>query len=379
MDEERADAAGWCYTVLVRRRILIQPHPAMAADFLLYGSYGYTGRLIVERARALGLVPLLAGRDAAQLQAQAAETGFPSRAFPLDDTAALEAALRETRVVLHAAGPFGHTARPMVEACLRTGTHYLDITGEIAVFEAAAARDAQAKAAGVMLLPGAGFDVVPSDCLAAHLKRRLPGAVRLSLAFQGIGGMSRGTMTTMIENIHQGGAVRRGGRIVRVPAAYATREVDFGRGPVTVTTIPWGDVSTAFHSTGIPDVEVYTRVADSQRRMMRATRRLGWLLGSAPVQGMMKRAVRRGPPGPTPEQRTRGMSLLWGQAEDAEGRRAVSRMRAPEGYTLTAMTSVEAVRRVLAGNAPAGFQTPSRAYGADWILEFEGVTREDVE
>ena len=351
----------------------------MAADFLLYGSYGYTGRLCVERARAVGLTPLLAGRDAAALAAQSAQTGLPHRAFSLDDTAALDAALREHGVVLHAAGPFSRTSRPMVDACLRTGAHYLDITGEIAVFEAVAARDAQARAAGVMLLPGAGFDVVPSDCLAAHLKQRLPSATQLRLAFQGIGGISRGTLTTMIENIAQGGAVRRGGRIERVPAAYRTRQVDLGRGPVSVTTIPWGDVSTAFHSTGIPDVEVYTRVGAGARRGMVASRYLGWLLGSGPTQRMMKRRIHGGPPGPTPEQRARGASLLWGQAEDDAGGRAVSRMRTPEGYTLTAMTSVEAVRRVLAGDAPAGFQTPSRAYGADWILDFDGVERVDVE
>jgi short subunit dehydrogenase-like uncharacterized protein len=351
----------------------------MAADFLLYGSYGYTGRLIAERARELGLTPLLAGRDARAVETQAAELGAPHRAFALDDAAALDAALRETRVVLHAAGPFSRTAKPMVEACLRTGTHYLDITGEIGVFEMAAARDARAKSAGVMLLPGAGFDVVPSDCLAAHLKRRLPTATSLTLAFMGLGGVSRGTLTTMAENAGEGGAVRRGGRITRVPAAYRSMEVDFGRGPVTVTTIPWGDVSTAYHSTGIPDIQVYTRVPSRQVRMMRATRRLGWLLGSAPVQGMMKRAIRKGPPGPTPEQRAKGVSLLWGMAGDAEGRSAVSRLRTPEGYTLTARTSVEAVRRVLAGEAPAGFQTPSRAYGADWILQFDGVQREDVE
>lgn len=351
----------------------------MPADFLLYGSYGYTGRLIAERAKALGLTPLLAGRDAAALSAHAAETGFPHRAFGLDDTAALDGALRETRVVLHAAGPFSRTSRPMVDACLRTGVHYLDITGEIAVFEAVAARDAQARAAGVMLMPGAGFDVVPSDCLAAHLKRRLPTARRLLLAFQGIGGISRGTMTTMIENIAQGGAVRRGGRITRVQAAYRSRTVDFGRGPVSVTTIPWGDVSTAFHSTGIGDIEVYTRVGAGARRGMIASRYLGGLLGSAPVQAMMKKRIRGGPAGPTPAQRARGVSLLWGRVEDDTGGRAESRMRTPEGYTLTALTSVEAVRRVLAGDAPAGFQTPSRAYGADWILEFDGVERVDVD
>jgi short subunit dehydrogenase-like uncharacterized protein len=348
-------------------------------DFLLYGSYGYTGRLIAERAREAGLTPLLAGRDAAALAPQAEETGFPHRAFSLEDTAALDAALRETRVVLHAAGPFARTARPMVEACLRTGAHYLDITGEIAVFEAAAARDPQARAAGVMMMPGAGFDVVPSDCLAAHLARRLPGATRLTLAFQGIGGISRGTLTTMIENIGQGGAVRRGGRIVRVPAAYRTRTVDFGRGEVAVTTIPWGDVSTAFHSTGIPEVEVYTRVGAGARRGMIASRHLGWLLTSGPVQRLLVRRIRSGPAGPTPEQRARGASLLWGEVSDGAGRRAVSRLRTPEGYTLTAMTSVEAVRRVLAGDAPAGFQTPSKAYGADWILDFDGVERVDVE
>ena len=350
----------------------------MAADFLLYGSYGYTGRLIAERARELGLTPLLAGRDAGALAAQAAETGAPHRAFALDDTAALDAALRETKTVLHAAGPFSRTARPMVEACLRTGAHYLDITGEIGVFEMVAALDGRAREAGVMLLPGAGFDVVPSDCLAAHLKRRLPTATSLTLAFQAIGGASRGTLTTMAENAGEGGAVRRGGRIVRVPAAWHSMAVDFGRGPVTVTTIPWGDVSTAFHSTGIPDIAVYTRVPAKQVRILRATRRLGWLMGSAPVQGMMKRAIRKGPPGPTPEQRERGASLLWGMAEDADGR-VVTRLRTPEGYTLTARTAVEAVRRVLAGEAPAGFQTPSRAYGPDWITTFDGVEREDVE
>jgi short subunit dehydrogenase-like uncharacterized protein len=351
----------------------------MAADFLLYGSYGYTGRLIAERAREQGLTPLLAGRDAEALAAQAAELGMPHRALALDDTVALHAALRETKVVLHAAGPFSRTARPMVEACLRTGAHYLDSTGEIGVFEMVAALDGRAREAGVMLLPGAGFDVVPSDCLAAHLKRRLPSATSLTLAFQAIGGASRGTLTTMAENAGEGGAVRRGGRIIRVPAAWHSMAVDFGRGPVTVTTIPWGDVSTAFHSTGIPDIAVYTRVPAKQVRILRATRHLGWLVGSAPVQGLMKRAIRKGPPGPTPEQRERGASLLWGMAEDVDGGRAVTRLRTPEGYTLTARTAVEAVRRVLAGDAPAGFQTPSRAYGPDWITEFDGVQREDVE
>jgi len=351
----------------------------MPSDFLLYGSYGYTGRLIATRALELGLRPLLAGRDAAKVAAHAAELGLEHRAFALHDTAALDAALGETPVVLHAAGPFSRTAAPMAQGCLRTGTHYLDITGELAVFEAMAALGTRASEAGVMLLPGAGFDVVPSDSLAAHLKRRLPTATHLALAFQPVGGgLSRGTATTMAENAAAGGAVRRNGRIIPVPAAFQTREIDFGRGPVSATTIPWGDVSTAFHSTGIPNIEVYTRMAARQRRMMIASRYLTWVLGSRPVQKALKGRIDSGKPGPTDEERTRGFTLLWGEVMDGDGREAVSRLRTPEGYTFTAVTGVEIVRKVLAGDAPAGFQTPSLAYGPDWILELEGVSREDV-
>lgn len=348
--------------------------------FLLYGAYGYTGRLVARHAVERGLRPVLAGRDAGQLRAVADELGLPHRAVGLDDPAALDAALADVPVVLHCAGPFSRTSRPMADACLRTGTHYLDVTGEIEVFEALARRGGEARDRGVMLLPGVGFDVVPSDCLAAHLKRRLPGAVRLSLAFQGLGGgLSRGTATTMAENAGRGGAVRRGGRIVPVPPAWKTREADFGEGPVTVTTIPWGDVSTAFHSTGIPDVEVYTRVPRSQRRLLRVSRHLGWLLGSAPVQALMRRAIRGRPAGPDDEARARGRSDLWGEATDDAGRRAVSRLRTPEGYTLTALTAVAAAERVLAGSVRPGFATPSLAWGPDFVLEIPGVAREDVE
>mgnify|MGYP002780651107 CR=1 FL=1 len=348
-------------------------------SFLLYGATGYTGRLLAAHARERGLRPVLAGRDARAVPALAAELGLPHRVVRLDDAAALDAALAAVPVVLHAAGPFAHTSAPMAAACLRPGTHYLDVTGEIAVFEALAARGAEAGARGVMLLPGVGFDVVPSDCLAAHLKRRLPTATRLALAFVGLGGgVSRGTALTAVENLHRGGAVRRAGHITPVPAAWKTRAVDFGRGPRTVTTIPWGDVSTAYHSTGIPDVEVYTRLPDGLRRLMRLARPIAPLLGTAPVQRFLKSRIRRGPAGPGAEQRARGESRLWGEATDAEGRRAVSRLRTPEGYTLTARTAVAVVERVLAGAAPPGFQTPSLAYGADFILEFEGVVREDL-
>jgi short subunit dehydrogenase-like uncharacterized protein len=351
----------------------------MASNFLIYGSYGYTGSLIARLAVQLGLRPTLAGRDKNKLAAQAAELGLDHRAFSLEDSAALDAALADVPVLLHCAGPFSRTSAPAVAGCLRTKTHYLDITGEIAVFEAAAARDAEALAASVMLLPGVGFDVVPSDCLAAHLKRRLPEATHLALGFQTLSRLSRGTATTMVESQHRGGLVRRGGALTPVPAAWKTRTIDFGRGEVKAVTIPWGDVSTAYYSTGIPDIEVYAAFPESTVRAMVASRYLGWLLRLPVVQNVQKRLIQAQPPGPTDAERAQGMSLFWGEAQDRAGKRAASRLRCPEGYTLTALTALAAVEKVLAGQVAAGFQTPSKAYGPDFILEIEGVVREDVD
>jgi len=296
----------------------------------------------------------------------------------LDDTAAVDRTLQQAAVVLHCAGPFSHTSRPMADACLRTGTSYLDITGEIAVFEALARRDAAAKAAGVMLLPGAGFDVVPSDCLSSHLKRRLPSATHLALGIRGVGaGPSRGTAMTMIEGLGQTGLVRRNGKLTPIPMGSLTRQIDFGRGPVASVAIPWGDVSTAFFSTGIPNIEVYFAYPASMRRALSGMHYARRLLGLAPVQGLLKRALRTRPPGPSDEQRAKGKTLLWGEVVDAAGQRRVSRLRTPEGYTLTALTAVAIVEKVLAGQLTPGFQTPSLAYGPDLIMEIEGVERED--
>lgn len=346
---------------------------------LIYGSTGYTGRLITAQAIARGLRPILAGRNRDAVREQAEALRLPHRAFELDDRTAMDAALNEATVVLHAAGPFSRTSSAMASACLRTGTHYLDITGEIAVFEALAARDPEAVAAGVMMLPGVGFDVVPSDCLAAHLVARLPTANRLALAFEAGGGISRGTALTMLENGASGGAIRRGGVIERVPAAWRTRRIDFGAGPVDATTIPWGDVSTAYHSTGVGNIEVYAAGPAMARRAMVASRYLGWLIGAPPVRFLLQRLVRAGAPGPSETTRLRATSRLWGEATDRDGRRAVARLTGPQSYALTALTAIAAAERVLAGAVMPGFQTPSRVFGADFILEIPGVRREDVE
>jgi short subunit dehydrogenase-like uncharacterized protein len=350
----------------------------VTSPYLIYGANGYTGELVAREALRRGQRPVLAGRNAEAIRSIAGELGLEHRAFALDDPRAIDDALKGMRAVLHCAGPFVRTFPPMADACLRARVHYLDVNGEIEVFERLAARDAEARAAGVMLLPGVGFDVVPSDGLAAHLKRRLPGATRLVLAFHSVGGLSRGTATTMIENLHRGGLIRRDGALTPVPAAWRTRQVDFGRGPRTVVCIPWGDVSTAFHSTGIPNIEVYTTATSPLLLAMKASRLLRPLLASSAVQSFLKRRVRAGAPGPTAEQRARGRTDLWGEAADEAGGRVASRLHGPEGYTFTMLTAVAAVEKALSGSAPPGFQTASKAYGPDFVLGIEGVTREDL-
>lgn len=348
-----------------------------AGQTLIYGAYGYTGKLVAAEAVRRGVRPVLAGRSAEPLERLGAELGLEVRAFSLDDPAEVRAGLDGVGVVIHCAGPFEHTAEPMLRACLERRAHYLDITGEITAFAIAHGFSAQAEAAGITLLPGAGFDVVPSDCLAAHLARRLPGAIRLTLAFQGIGRPSRGTATTMALNAHRGGAVRRDGRIVSVPPAWHEREIDLGGGPVTCVSIPWGDVFTAGISTGIPNIEVLMAAPPHLRRAMRTSRWLRPLLALPPVRRAMVRRVRKGPEGPTEEQRRNGASLLWGEAVDAEGRAVVSRLKCPEGYTLTALSAVELTIRVGEGRAPSGFQTPSTAFGPDFAAETGWCTRTD--
>src|SRR5215211_3261925 len=258
-------------------------------NFLIYGSYGYTGQLIVARAVQEGLRPLLAGRNEKKLRLQAERYNLDCRAFPLNESAKLDSALLEVDAVLHCAGPFVHTFRQMAEACLRTKRHYVDISGEIPGFEALAAMDRQAKEAGIMLLPGAGFDVVPSDCLAAHLKRRLPSATHLQLFVRGVGaGVSRGTAKSGIENMHRGGMIRRAGQLTQVPAAWSVREQDFGRGPVKVVSIGWGDVSTAYYSTGIPDIETYFAFPGMYINFLKMMRVIGPLLYNRPVKNLLK-------------------------------------------------------------------------------------------
>jgi short subunit dehydrogenase-like uncharacterized protein len=342
---------------------------------MIYGAYGYTGRLIVEAALARGLKPVLAGRDAQRTADLGVTAGLPVRIFGLEDQEAARRGVHGMKAVLHCAGPFSSTAAPMLEACLAEGASYLDITGEIDVFEMVHAPSMRERLAtrGIAAIPGVGFDVVPTDALAALLKEQLPDATTLKLAFKMRGGgVSPGTAKTMVEGAGAG-KVRRDGRIVDVPTLYGTRRIPFPGGPSDAVTIPWGDVSTAFHSTGIPNIEVYLGVTPKQLSGMRATAPFQWLMKPKVVQRFLKGRITKTVPGPDAEQRKKAFTELWGEVTNAAGGVRTLTMRTPEGYTLTAETAIRAVERVLEGQPGPGAWTPSAAFGAHFALEVPGV------
>jgi len=351
----------------------------MSDPLLIYGATGYSGGLMVGGALARGLRPIVAGRDETKVRGLAERLGLEPRVARLADTAALDAALRGVRVVLHSAGPYYETAAPMVEACLRAGAHYLDIAGEIPVIEALARRHAEARRRGVMIMPSVGFDVVPTDCLAAHVAARLPGARRLVLAISGLRFTSRASAKTAFQHAFDGVRVRRGGQVVLVPWGELHRAFDYGDGPRESIACTWGDVGTAWYTTGIPDVAVYFEATAPLRMLELAGRYFGWFLRTPLWQVWLKAHADALPEGPTEEERGAKGMVVIAEVEDVHGRRVQSRLRTPEAYAVTGVTGPAVAARVLGGDFEPGFQTPARVYGADFILGFPGTAREDLD
>lgn len=349
----------------------------MKNQIVVYGSYGYTGSLIVERCKEQQLNIILAGRNEDRLKAQSKATGYPYQTVEIKETEKLVQLLEPATLVIHCGGPFQFTARHMIEVCLKTKTHYTDITGEIGVFELIASYDLKAKEAGIMLLPGAGFDVVPSDCLAAHLKKRLPNATHLELAFATSGaGSSRGTSKTAVLGLGEGSLVRHNGKITKVPLHEGLKEIDFVKFKTISARIPWGDVSTAFYSTGIPNVEVYMGINEKVARMIKLSRFFNWLLKKRWLKKFLLNKIDK-TTGPDEDRRENAKSYLVGSVWN-DTQKVQTQLAAPNGYTLTALSSVSIAMKILDGNFKTGFQTPSLAYGSDLILEFEGVERTDL-
>lgn len=343
--------------------------------WLIYGANGYTGALIAEEAAKRGLDFVVAGRSRAKLAQVVFKVRRPLRLFKLYSAEMIVPHLHGIGAVLNCAGPFKKTAGHLMRACIEAGVHYLDITGEIPVIEEAASLDVQAQAANVALLPAVGFDVVPTDCLAGMLSSRLPDASLLQLAISaGDGGVSRGTARTSLRIMGIGGAARINGKITRVKSEWKTRDVPFRSGTLPATTIPWGDVASAYYSTGIPNIETYLGMRPKQ---LRRWRRLAWLspflrlpFGRAITEKIIVSFIE----GPSAERRAATKADIWGRVANTTGHSVEATMQTPNGYSLTVDAAIAAVERLLNEPRRAGFFTPSKAFGADFALSLPGVS-----
>jgi len=340
--------------------------------WMIYGAYGFTGAWIAREAVRLGLQPILAGRNPSRLDQLADELGTERRAFPLNQPGAIREALRDCRLVLNCAGPFSQTADPMVSACLETGTAYLDITGEVEVLESIAQRHDLAVDRGVPLIPAVGFDVVPTDTMAVLLKQSLPSATSLQLAFTGTGSLSFGTTRTIIEACQKGGRVRQNGQIVPVPLGWRRRRISFRSGRRWAMTVPWGDVATAWCSTGIPDIEVYLAMPlwaiIAVRFLFPKGRRPLIRPDFRRLEPLLRRTLGMKPPGTT-----KVTVDLWGCVTNSQGHTRTATMQTPDGYQLTVQATIASVKVLLNKDFPGGFFTPTQAFGTDFALQIEGV------
>lgn len=354
----------------------------MAANWAIYGATGYTGKLLVDEAVKRGHRPLLLGRSEEKLRAVAEPHGLSYKAVPLEDPGGLRAALTGQKLVLHAAGPFVKTSEPMLHACLDVQAHYLDITGEIDVFERVFDHDAEATRRGVCLISGVGFDVVPTDCLAMHVVSRVKRPRKLEIAIAAIGKPSGGTARSVVEMLPKGIRARRGGELVSVPAMKGIKTVQFSEREAEVMPAPLADLVSAFHSTGVEDIRCYLAVPRSFGKAGRAL----WPLAAAafPIAQAVLRnnAIRERlgsavgtAEGPTEEERLRSKSFIWARVE-ADGGAVESTLSTLEGYEFTKIVAVRIVERVLA-DGPTGARSPGQVVGKDFVLELPQTVRAD--
>ena len=344
-------------------------------EVIIYGAYGYTGKLITTECKEAGLNVLLAGRAATKLQALSETTDYPYEVCRIDDAPTLRTLLKKGSIVIHCAGPFQTTAKQMVDACLEAGTHYLDITGEYSVFEMLARYDDKAKERAILVMPGVGFDVVPSDCLALHLKNKLPKATHLQLAFtMAKGGVSRGTARTVIEGLGTGSIIRKDGNLTSIPLGEKVMEVDFGEFKRESLCIPWADVATAWRSTGIPHIEVYSGVGAKTIRFARISNWFNWLIRKRWLKNYLRKKVDTRQAGPGKASLAAGKSYLWGRVRDSEGNMIEARMKTLNGYLLTAKTTVHIARKLLSEEVDPGYFTPAEYFGEGLIFEVEGTS-----
>ncbi|GBG84622.1 hypothetical protein CBR_g38904 [Chara braunii] len=364
---------------------------ASEASILVYGATGYTGNLVAQKVKELGLSATLAGRNAEKVKTVADKVQLPYEVLDLSDSAKLDDLVGRHKLVLHIAGPYAVTSPPMLEACLRKKVHYLDVTGEARVVEAVKSRSEEAKSSGLTLMPAVGFDAAVGDAVASHLKRRLPTATHLDLglviprfstvkSFSTRKSISRGTLKSVLFSVlPDGGLAMRDGNLVEESVAARHRKFDLDGDDkgMSFSSFPACEIIVAGHSTGIPNISGYMpgHMKMPPAGLVRMVRPLLTTNAFQKVAGFAVDLLT--PPGPEPKDVEDVHMSAVGEARDEAGgkvARAIATVGAP--YPFTASCSLEVARRVLQGDFKPGFQTTTSAYGPDFLVSVPGENAE---
>lgn len=343
--------------------------------WMIYGANGFSGRLVLDHALKLGLKPILAGRNSHEIASLSRELNLPARIFDVSEDH-IKRCLQGVKILLNCAGPFRRTTIPLLQGCIHERVDYLDITGEQRVFSDVFSLTDACTQAGIRAIPGVGFDVVPSDCLALHLVQKLPDADHLQLGIYGEGPPSRGTLKTTIEGWLSGGLIRRQGELVPSPIGASRSMISFlpSDDRKLCLSVPWGDLVTAWHSTKIPNIITYAAIKEADQSLLRQLERLRYVLGKPLASWAARRWVARAQAGPTLNQREKSSSVIFAQVSNPAGKIVAMRFRMPNAYTFTANAAVTAVKNLITNpsSPPPGVYTPGQAFGCQFAPSLVG-------
>lgn len=363
------------------------PNPTLTNgqfNWMLYGATGFTGQLILEEALNQGERPIIAGRDPAKVNELAQRFGLPAQVFGLLGSVELvQRNIQGLDAVVNAAGPFAYTYPNMAAACMQEWVDYLDITGEMVVFEKNFDNYMAARSENVRLICGMGFDVVPTDCLAKYVLDELPEASQLEIAILTNGKASAGTMRTMLEHAKRGSWARKEGRLLPERLARVSKTVAFARGEMAVASVPLGDLSTAYRHYQTPNIRAF--MALPQKRIEQLNKYATLFQKAMKVKPLRKLVQSllydREKMGPDEHLRREGFTECWASATTPEGKRVSARLTSIEAYRMTATCAVKGIQhlRSRADHLPYGALTPAQAFGKDFILELPDTSRETLE
>lgn len=337
----------------------------MKNKILVYGATGYTGKLFIRYAQQAQLPIVIAGRSS-EVAKVAQEFGCAYKIFSIADVPTIAQNLAEIKLVVNLAGAFVNTNQNIIKACIQTQTHYIDIAGEYPEFETAYQFNNAAQEAGMMVMAGAGFGVVPTDIAANLAQQRLPDAQKLVIGFATEGGASQGTLKTVLKDIHKAGIIRQNGKAETAQPAFQMIQRKATGKTFELVYNPWrADLFTTYLSTNIPNIETYSAFPSIVVSFMKG--KLLWLRDF-----LLNYVVNWLPLGPSDKELKAGKTYVWATASNTSGQEATVQIIGTEAYLFTTQTLLGISKRILQNDYKVGFQTPN-IYGKKLLEEIPAV------